>query len=202
MKTLRQFINETFANRMGTDSKLPSETSIDDPGIKNQFKKAKKYDSNSSDHVIYHVKDKDGYNHHIWVHRKTGHVDFYMKTNDKPGKLPDEKFHSNILIQGRANGPSMGITAFHDLWSGKLGHYGIAVHDNQSKGAIRLHNRLRQHFGKRALYHTYNPETGEAKHLTHGVAASGKTPDELFDAIHKVQIVGMMAPKHRPPLPK
>jgi hypothetical protein len=24
----------------------------------------------------------------------------------------------------------------------------------------------------------------------------------LFDAIHKVQIVGMMAPKHRPPLPK
>jgi len=202
MKTLRQFINETFANEIGAASKLPKNTNIDEPYIKYRLNNAKKFNSNSPDHIIYHIKEANGKNQYHWVNRKTGNVDFRMETTSTPGKLPNEEFHSNILIQSRENGPPMGITAFHDLWSGRLGHYGITVHDNQSEGAVRLHNNLREKFGNKVLYHTYNPKTGKAEHLTRGVAASPATPGPLFKAIKDTQIVAMMAPKNRPPLAK
>jgi len=200
MKSFQQYITETFANKIGTSSKMPADTTVDNPGIKRQFQGAKKYQSTSRQHIVYHVKDKNGNNHYAWVHRRTGDIDGYMKTKEQAGKLPNERFHHDILIQSRDGGPSIGAHMFHDLWSGKFGHYGISVHDNQSPGAIRLHKKLRKHFGDKVLYHTYNPKTGEAKHLTHGVAASGDTPDSLFNAIHSVNIVAMMKPKYRPRL--
>lgn len=209
MKSFIAFIKEGWANNLETSSKLSKDTDVDSDEFEHYLRDKKnvsRYQSSSPDHIIFHHKTK--YNSHyahenryLWVHKKTGHIDFHMKTLSNPGHHEDEELHHHLYIKSRQEGPSMGKTAFHDIWNGHTGKYGITVHDDQSKGAVRLHKKMRKEFGDKVTYHTYHPDKG-AKHLTHGVAVSNNSPTSLRKAVIDTQIVAMRTPKHRGELAK
>ncbi len=198
MKTLLTFINETYANEIGAESQLDTNTTVDKPYYKEMTRRAKRYQSSSPDHIIYH-SEKHGNHMHVWVHKKTGAIDFLLASKAHDGAIPNERLHHDININSREGGPrGMGATAFHDLWSGRVGKkFGITVHDNQSPGAIKMHRRIRKVFGDKIRYHTFDPRTGEAEHLTRGVAASFETPEPLRTKLVPTEIVVFHPPKHR-----
>lgn len=196
MKTLKQFILEVNANIISKRSKMPEETTIDNPYVKREVKGATVHKSISPDHVVYHKRNGNENTYH-WVHRRTGAVDFRMDSTTQKGEVPNEVIHNKILSTSRHNGPSIGHHAYHDIMSGRLGEHGIMIGDDQSKGAVALRNNIKREYPEEIEYNTFDPRTGEGKHLTRGVSASKDTPESLSKAIKPIVIVAMMNPKNR-----
>jgi len=197
MKPFIEFIKETYANDIEADSRLSRNTTVNHLHYARMFKNAKRYKSSSPDHIIYHVSD-GSLHKHMWVHKRTGSVDFILKSTAVEGKVPNETLHHDIHIVSREGGPRLGKTAFHDMWSGRVGgRYGVTVHNNQSPGAIKLHKQIRKEFGDKVTYHTYDPETKRASHYSTGVAASFDTPEQLRRKLLPIEIVAFHPAKYR-----
>lgn len=207
MKTFTDTLNEVMWNATGKRHSIPDGEKADLAKFrKNSYTESP---SSTGQHTIF---TKHGMphpwlagrteTHHYWVHNKTGHVEFHLSAKVTPSKTKGEALYSDIDSTGRI-GAGVGKHAYYDLMSGRAGDAAIMVHDNQSTGATKLRRNIRKRYKDKVLYHTYDPNSGEAKHLTHGVSSSfaskigPMTPYRLHKKIGPMKIVGMVPKKHR-----
>lgn len=229
MNTFKQTLSEVMSNQSRPDRGLPE-------GLKPNMKEINKHGfttaiSITGKHTIFTTHGESSapsVTHplsgttHRWVNNKTGHVDFMVEADTHKGKNPGERIYNKISTYGVPGG-KMGHHAYFDLMSGRTRgpsdptgktypphEAAIMVHDNQSKGATKLRQNVRKHYGDKVLYHTYDEDAEEAKHLTHGVTSNfgqkipveKTTPYSLHKKIGPMKIVGMVPPKHRYKLKK
>lgn len=208
MLKFKETINEVLTNRVA-----PRHGIADDHQLNIRELTKKGYHpvrSSSGKHTLYSkIEEPSPFDshqiaNHFWVNNKTKKLDFHVRASTKASKEPGERLYHAIDTAGRVGG-KMGHHAYFDLMSGRTGHAAIMVHDNMSKGAIKLQQRIRKTYGDKVIYHQYDPSSGEAKHHTHGVSSSfgiampGEkiTPYRLHAKIGKIQVVGMVPKKHR-----
>jgi len=207
MKDFKETITEVLANRVGTRHGIADDFKFDHKGLEKKGYTAVR--SSSGKHTLYSKLEEpspfDSHQtaNHFWVNNKTKQLDFHVRASTKAGKEPGERLYHAIDTAGRI-GSQTGHHAYFDLMSGRPGHAAIMVHDNMSKGAVKLQRKIRKTYGDRVTYHQYDPDTGEAKHHTHGVSSSFGmkmdgpiTPYRIHSKISKIKIVGMVPKKHR-----
>lgn len=207
MFTFNEMLNEVMWNASGKRHAIPDDEKADvaklqkhgyEPSVSSTGKHTI-YTKHNIPHPFY---DGKTVSHHYWVNNKTGNLDFHMSAQTKPGKEKGEMLYHDIDSAGSLKA-KIGRHAYFDIMSGRTGHAGIMVHDNQSTGATKLRRNIRKTYKDRVLYHTYDPESQEAKHLTHGVSSSfasklgPMTPYRLHKKIGPMKIVGMVPKKHR-----
>ena len=169
MLSFKNFLTEIIKNKIGKDEKL-SHSTIFDPKGKHAGYERESVETNTGHH-IYTMTDpqsengEPGYVHHIWVHPKTGHVDFSVEAETIPH--PNGRTtYSGIYIRGRErkpgsqnNSPSnMAAHGYNDLHK----HFGVITqHESQSPGAQKIQKSLRKLYPETNSVF-YNHKTGKS----------------------------------------
>ena len=169
MLSFKNFLTEIIKNKIGKDEKLPHSTKFDPKG-KHAGYERESVETNTGHHIYTHrspqfENGEPGYVHHIWVHPKTGSVDFSVEAETKPH--PNGRTtYNGIYIRGREriegsqnnSPPNMAAHGYNDLHR----DFGVITqHESQSPGAQKIQKSLRKLYPEtNSIY--YNHKTGKA----------------------------------------
>lgn len=197
MKSFKQFLTEVIANTIPKTSKWPENTTLAhlEKHFGNKFIEAP-HPSVLPTHKLMIGKGAPGEHVLAWVHKDTGHVDLTMEAEMHPN-TKKEIIAKGIYITGRKNGNNVGHHGVFDALSGRFGKPLVTEFDSLSPGAIRMLRKSRETYGDKIFFHTFDPQTEKAEHLTHGVSVSDKSPNSFYHVQRDKVIVGMVPPKHR-----
>ena len=209
MDTFKEFLYEGIANAIEKDFNLEPQHFTDYFKYQHEkqkdssgFKKEENSESVTGEHHIYTQRFTDEHNNlpsvgHAWVNKKTGIVDLSVTANIKEGdkKAKRDTVYSNLDLVG-VGGKGIAHHAYYDLMRRGI----VLSHGNQSKGAIIVARKVRKTYPD-VVAHTYDPETGEAKHFTGGrnvnVALHPNYKGKLYDRLKRIKYVQYVSPKNR-----